>query len=108
MLEPVTLTARAADEVRKIMRLKSIPAHYGLRIGAQGGKGCGGSRLIIGFDRKKSSDLSYEAAGIPILVDKKHTLYVIGKVVEYYEGADGSGFIFADKPVEQKNSGNPY
>ncbi len=98
MFEPVTLSSRAAEEVRKIMKSKNIPAGYGLRIGAQGGSGCGGARLIIGFDKEKESDLSYEVEGIPVLVDKKHTMYVIGKHVDFYDEADGRGFVFTDKP----------
>ncbi len=97
MFEPVTLSSRAAEEVRKIMKTKNIPPDYGLRIGAQGGSGCGGARLIIGFDKKKESDLSYQAEGIPVLVDKKHTMYVVGKLVEFYDEADGRGFVFIDK-----------
>ena len=96
-LQPVTLSAKAAEEVRKIMEKKNIPAHYGLRIGTRGGTGCGASRLIIGFDKKKESDLSYEVKGIQVYVDKKHTLYVIGKEVDFHDGADARGFVFVDQ-----------
>jgi iron-sulfur cluster assembly protein len=94
-IQPITLTARAAEEVRKIMQTKNIPADYGLRVGVRGGGGCGGAQLIIGFDKKKETDLAYTIEGIPVYVDKKHTLYVIGKQVDFYEGADARGFIFA-------------
>ncbi|MGE0588497.1 MAG: HesB/IscA family protein [Cyclobacteriaceae bacterium] len=95
---PVTLSKRAADEVRKIMNTKNIPADYGLRVGIRG-SGCGGASMIIGFDKQKESDLSYELEGINILVDKKHTLYVIGKEVDFYDGADKRGFMFVDTPA---------
>lgn len=81
------------------MKNKNIPIGYGLRIGAQGGSGCGGARLIIGFDKKKETDLDYEVEGIPVYVDKKHTMYVIGKEVDFYDEADGRGFVFLDKAV---------
>ncbi len=96
-VKPVTLSAKAADEVQKIMQNKNIPADYGLRIGIRGGGGCGGAKLIIGFDKKKESDLSYEINGIPVYVDKKHTMYVIGKEVDYFEGDDARGFVFVDQ-----------
>ncbi|HWA32542.1 MAG TPA: iron-sulfur cluster biosynthesis family protein [Cyclobacteriaceae bacterium] len=95
-LKPVTLTQRAAEEVQKIMQTKNIPEGYGLRIGAQGGGGCGGARLIIGFDKKKDTDLAYVLNGIQLFIDKKHTLYVMGKEVDFYEGADAKGFMFND------------
>jgi iron-sulfur cluster assembly protein len=99
-VQPVTLSPRAAEEVRKIMKKKSIPDGYGLRIGARGGSGCGGTRLIIGFDKQRKSDLSYEEQGIRVYVDKKHTMYVIGKEVDYYDAEDGNGFVFVDTPKE--------
>jgi iron-sulfur cluster assembly protein len=94
-LRPIGLTARAAEEVRKIMQTKNIPAEYGLRVGVRGG-GCGGVSLIIGFDKRKSSDLSYQEEGIDMLIDKKHTLFLLGKQVDFYEGADARGFMFVD------------
>jgi len=96
-LQPIKLTVRAAEEVRKIMQTKNIPADYGLRVGVRGGGGCGGAQLIIGFDKKKEADLAYTIEGIPVYVDKKHTMYIIGKQVDFYEGADARGFMFADE-----------
>ena len=96
-IQPVNLSAKAAGEVRKIMQSKNIPDDYGLRLGVRGGGGCGGVSLIIGFDKRKDSDLAYTIEGIPIYVDKKHTMYLIGKEVDFYEGADARGFMFVDK-----------
>lgn len=95
---PVTLSKKAAAEVRKIMKSKNIPADYRLRVGIRG-SGCGGAALMIGFDKKKESDLAYQIEDIEMIVDKKHTLYVIGKEVDFYEGADARGFMFVDAPA---------
>ena len=92
---PVTLSKKAVEEVRKIMKTKNIPSDYGLRVGIRG-NGCGGAALMMGFDRKKTSDLSYQIDDIPVYVDKKHTLYVIGKQIDFYEGSDTRGFMFVD------------
>lgn len=96
-VQPITISAKAAAEIRKIMQTKSIPADYALRVGIRGG-GCGGVSLIIGFDKKKATDLSYTVEDIPVLVDKKHTMYIIGKEVDFYEGVDARGFMFVDAP----------
>ncbi len=98
-IKPVGLTARAAEEVRKIMLTKNIPAGYGLRVGIKGG-GCGGVGLMIGFDKEKPTDITYSLEGITIHIDKKHTMYLIGKEVDFYEGADARGFMFADQVTE--------
>ncbi len=94
---PVTLSKKAAEEVRKIMKTKNIPKDYGLRIGIRG-SGCGGAALMIGFDKQKTGDLAYQIEDIPVYVDKKHTLYVVGKEVDFYEGSDKRGFMFVDSP----------
>ena len=105
-LQPVTLSAKAAEEVRKIIQAKKIPADYGLRLGIRGGHGCGSATLIIGFDKKKDSDLAYTLEGLSIYIDKKHTMYLIGKRVDYYEGADARGFVFVE-PGESGDVAKP-
>ncbi len=100
---PVTLSRRAAEEVRQIMSNKKIPPDYGLRVGIRG-SGCGGAALMIGFDKRRDADLSYILEGIPIFIDKRHTLYVIGKEVDFYEGADARGFLFVDTPPVKQGS----
>jgi iron-sulfur cluster assembly protein len=96
-LEPIRISQRAATEIRKIMETKNIPPDYGLRVGIRGG-GCGAS-LIIGFDRQKDKDLSYTIAGITVYIDKRHALYIVGKEIDFYEGADAKGFLFTDQPL---------
>lgn len=93
-LEPVSISARAAEEIRKIFETKSIPADYGLRVGIRGG-GCG-AQLIIGFDKKTAEDMGYTIQGITVYVDKRHIMYVMGKEVDFYDGADQRGFLFKD------------
>ena len=97
-LKPVTLSDRAAAEVRNIMDKKNIPDGYGLRVGMKGG-GCGGMSFILGFDKAKEGDLTYDLDGIPVMVEKRHTMYLIGLEVDFYEGSDARGFTFI-KPEE--------
>jgi iron-sulfur cluster assembly protein len=102
-IQPVTISTRAAEEIVKIMQTKNIPAGDGLRIGIKGG-GCGGVSLIIGFDKQKETDLAYTIANIPVYVDKKHTMYIIGKEVDFYEGEDTRGFMFVDPKASVSSS----
>ncbi len=98
-VQPVTISPKAAEEIKKIMQTKGIPVDYGLRIGVKGG-GCGVS-LLIGFDHRKSSDMAYTIEGIPVYIDKKHTMYIIGKQVDFYEGDEGRGFMFTEAQASQ-------
>ncbi|HMQ00379.1 MAG TPA: iron-sulfur cluster biosynthesis family protein [Cyclobacteriaceae bacterium] len=94
-IKPVGISTKAAAEIKKIMQTKGIPADYALRVGIKGA-GCGGAALMLGFDKAKETDLQYEVEQIPVLVDKRHTMYVIGKVVDFHDGADARGFMFAE------------
>jgi iron-sulfur cluster assembly protein len=99
-IQPVTLSERACAEIRHIMQTKGIPVDYGLRVGIRGAGGCGVS-LIIGFDKKRSSDIAYDVSGIPVFVDKKHTMYLIGKQVDFVDSDEGRGFTFNDVPAQK-------
>lgn len=96
-IQPVTISERAVREIHQIMKTKNIPADYGLRVGVKGG-GCGVT-MIIGFDQRQPSDHAYEIEGIDVYVDRKHTLYLMGKEVDFYDGDEGRGFTFVDKPM---------
>src|SRR5690349_20647383 len=100
-IQPVTLSAAAAEEVKKIMQTKNIPEGYGLRVGVRGG-GCGAT-LIIGFDKQKPTDHAYQINDIAVYIDKRHTMYLIGKEVDFYEGADERGFVFVDPSATKAN-----
>ena len=91
---PVHITERALLEIRHIMNNKNIPDQYGLRIGVKGG-GCAGVQHILGFDTPKEGDATYKAADIPVHVAKKDTMYLIGLELDFYEGDDAKGFLFA-------------
>jgi iron-sulfur cluster assembly protein len=97
-IQPVTISSRASAEIRKIMETKNIPSGYGLRVGVKGG-GCGFS-FLIGFDKKSDSDLAYEIDGIPVYIDKKHTMYIVGKEVDFIETDESRGFTFVDPQSE--------
>ena len=92
-IRPVSISSRACREIHQIMKAKGIPSQYGLRVGVRGG-GCGGVSLIIGFDTKKETDLAYDVEGIPVYVDKKHTIYLMGRQVDFIDEVEGKGFIF--------------
>lgn len=94
-LRPVTISGRACEEIRNIIKTKGIPGDYGLRVGVKGG-GCGGMALMIGFDMKKETDISYEVDGITVYVDKKHAMYLMGKQVDFVDESEGRGFTFVE------------
>lgn len=101
MIEPVTLTNKAIAEVKHIMANKNIPEGYGLRIGVKGGSGCGGMGFMLGFDKSKDGDISYDVAGITVHVEKKQTMYLIGLEVDFLDEADTRGFTFVNPQASE-------
>jgi len=95
-LEPVELSERAIAEVKNIMQNKGIPEDYGLRIGIKGG-GCGAMGFMLGFDMQNDEDIAYSKSDIPIYVNKKQVMYLLGVEVDFYDESDERGFVF-NKP----------
>ncbi|CAN5448635.1 hypothetical protein BH23BAC1_BH23BAC1_06760 [soil metagenome] len=105
-INPVSITEKAVNEIKKIMQNKSIPEEYGLRVGIKGGGGCSGVSYVLGFDKLKESDVAYEISKIPVFIEKKHTMYVIGMEIDFYEGADARGFTFVNSKQSDVVEGN--
>jgi len=100
VIEPVSITQKALEEVKSIMSNKSIPDGYGLRIGVKGGSGCGGMGYMLGFDKTKEGDITYEVDGVKVYIEKRQTMYLLGLEVDFYDGADARGFTFVNPSKE--------
>lgn len=96
LTSPIELSEKAAEEIRNIMQAKSIPDGFSLRVGVRGG-GCSGMSYILGFDRKREHDVTFDVDGITVFMDKRHGLYLMGTVVDYQDGLNARGFTF-DNP----------
>ena len=97
---PVQLTPRAAEEIQKIMTSKDIPEGYGLRVGVRGG-GCSGMSYILGFDKQREHDLSFELDAIPVYMDRRHGLYLMGTTIDYHDGLNARGCTFENPNATQ-------
>jgi iron-sulfur cluster assembly protein len=91
--QPILLTEGAVKQLKKIWVDQKVPAHYGLRVGVKGG-GCSGFSYILGFDEQKDKDEVYEVAGMKVLMEKAHGLYLLGMEVDWLEGLNNRGFTF--------------
>lgn len=90
---PITLSDRAAIEIKQIIQTKDIPDGYGLRVGVKGG-GCSGMSYILGFDKKRDHDVQYTIQDIAVYIDKRQGLYLFGTTVDYQDGLNARGFTF--------------
>ena len=95
----VTLTEKAAAEVKKIITEQNLPEGTVLRVGVQGG-GCSGFSYSLGFDTATSEkDRVAEVHGVKLAVEKKFDPYLEGTVVDYYDGLEKRGFVFNNPNV---------
>jgi iron-sulfur cluster assembly protein len=100
----ITVTAKAAVEIHKIMAENNIPVDVGLRIGVKGG-GCSGLTYSLGFDAdKREGDTIIELDDIKLYVDGKSLFYLMGTELDFTSGLNGKGFIF-NNPNATKTCG---
>ena len=101
----VTLTEKAANEVKKIIEKmveeQGVPegGELVLRVGVQGG-GCSGFSYSLGFDTTTSERARVtNVHGVRLAVDKKFDPYLDGTEVDYYDGLEKRGFVFNNPNV---------
>ncbi|MDR8394374.1 iron-sulfur cluster assembly accessory protein [Aliifodinibius sp. S!AR15-10] len=99
----VSLTERAARQVRKIKEDEDLDDELFLRMAVEGG-GCSGLSYKLGFDFKTDDDAVFESHDIEIIVDKKHLMYLEGISIDYPDGLDARGFTF-DNPNAEETCG---
>lgn len=90
---PISLTANAVNEVKRLMNATDFDKETFLRIGVKGG-GCSGMSYMLGFDKKESDDEVYDIDGIQVLMKKAHSIYLFGMQVNFEDGLNARGFVF--------------
>lgn len=102
MLVPITITEKAEAEIKNIIAHKNIPQEYHLRVGVKGG-GCGGMSYALGFDKAKEDDQQFEVAGIPVLIEKRHFMFLMGMQIDFFEGDEARGFTFINPDLPKRH-----
>jgi iron-sulfur cluster assembly protein len=99
----ISFTSGAEKEIKRLIEAQESSDGRSLRLGVKGG-GCAGFTYIFDFDTEKENDLVNEIAGIKILVDPMHELYLAGTEIDYQQGLNSRGFIFKN-PNASKTCG---
>lgn len=98
----VTLTEKAAGEIKRAITEGKMAEDTVLRVGVVGG-GCSGYNYRFGFDKietvDKAKDFVEPQFGISVVVDKKSDLYLDGTVIDYKDGLEQRGFKFENPNV---------
>ncbi|EIM74310.1 iron-sulfur cluster assembly accessory protein [Nitritalea halalkaliphila LW7] len=102
MLNPISITPKALEEITHIIKNKNIPPTYALRIGVKGG-GCGGMAYMLGFDTEKEDDKVFVIEELTVLIEKRHMMFLMGMEVDFYEGTDARGFTFVNPDIPKRH-----
>lgn len=94
----IIITARAADEVRRIIADQTagengVKDQLYLRLRVVGG-GCSGFQHKLDLDPtvNEKLDETYDVAGVPVVVDKRSLLYLSGVTVDFHDDLNKRGF----------------
>jgi iron-sulfur cluster assembly protein len=97
--EEITLTEKAAEQIKKVKVENNIPESHGLRLSVKGG-GSAGVSYVLGFDEApREHDSVVECFGIKVFVDPKSAFFISGTVLDFSDGLNGKGFVFQNPRV---------
>ena len=93
----LTLTDKAAAEVRKFIAAEAVPAETaGLRISVMPG-GCSGFKYSLNVEEKAlEDDVVLDLNAVRVFVDGFSLQYLSGVTVDYVSSMQGSGFTFTN------------
>lgn len=94
-VQPISFTANAAAEIKRLLSSQDMSTTPYLRIGVKGG-GCSGMSYVLGFDQKESDDEEFNIDGIPVIIKPAHQMYIMNMQVDYSNGLDARGFVFSN------------
>lgn len=100
---PVTMTAGAIAEIKRLMQDPGFDKTQVLRVGVKGG-GCSGMSYILGFDAIMEGDEQFTLEGIPCTMNKSHGIYLTGMEIDWQDGLNNRGFTFTN-PNASKTCG---
>ena len=92
--EEITITSRAAKEVKSVIKDAELTENSYLRVGVKGG-GCSGFQYVLDItDTKKEKDIEFIQHDITIICDEKSLMYLTGTEIGFEESLMGRGFTF--------------
>ena len=98
----VTLTEKAANEIRRVITEQNMPETTVVRVGVAGG-GCSGFQYLFRFDETADAENDHvsDQHGLKVAVQKSHDLHLDGTTVDFYEGLEKRGFVFENPNVQR-------
>lgn len=103
LMELVTITEKAIQQIQTISQAENPDGTKGLRLAVSGG-GCSGLSYKIEFSDPKEKDNVLQFGNVKVLIDPKSVIYLKGIVLDFKDGLNGKGFVF-DNPNAKNTCG---
>ncbi len=89
----ITITEKAAREVKRLIAQKASDQQLYLRVGVSGG-GCSGFQHKLDLDTNidPEADDLFDAHGVAVAVDKRSGLFLDGATVDFIDDLNRGGF----------------
>ena len=100
---PLSFTSKAIAEIDRLMTAPGFDTTKLLRVGVKGG-GCSGMTYILGFDHQQENDDIHEIDGLRFLLNRSHSIYLLGMEIDWQDGLNARGFSFSN-PNASKTCG---
>lgn len=100
---PVTVTERAAEEVKRIIAEQNNEGPLYLRLRVVGG-GCSGfeHKLDLDANVNEKLDETFETLGVNVVIDKRSMLYLSGVTVDFHDDLNKRGFSISNPNAKTK------
>ncbi len=100
----ITLTEKAAAEIKRILSEQQTKEQTYLRVGIKGG-GCSGFTYTLDLASKPDElDEVFECCGVKIVCDPKSYLYLNGTTIDFSDNLLNRGFVFNNPNAKQSCS----
>jgi len=101
----LTLTDRAARELKRILAEKNQPESTVVRLGVKGG-GCSGFEYRMEFvpAPNEAEDLTNESFGVRLAIDRRSARFLEGTEIDFQDDLLKRGFVF-NNPLAVKTCG---
>jgi iron-sulfur cluster assembly protein len=97
----VSLTERAVEHFKDVLRKENLSADHGLRVGVSPG-GCSGFSYTMSFESgARENDLVTEQDGLMVYVDRESAVHLRGVTIDWVESLHSSGFKFVNPTAER-------
>jgi iron-sulfur cluster assembly protein len=100
----ITLTERAAKQVKRLFEEHKANPTACLRVGIKGG-GCSGFSYVLNIaDAPAADDEVFASHDVKLLCDPKSYLYLNGTEIDFKDELMGGGFVFNNPNAKDKCS----